>query len=49
MIDNELVAKEVLKMRADGLSARETAKKLCSLALGKNTSDNVSVVVVFLK
>ena len=46
-LDNELVGKEAVRMRKDGLSAKDTAKQLCSLALDKNTSDNVSAVVVF--
>lgn len=47
VLDTELVAKEALKMRKDGLAAKDTAKYICGLALDNNTSDNVSVVVVY--
>ena len=46
-LDNELVGKEAIRMRKDGLTAKDITKQLCSLALDKNTSDNVSVVVIF--
>lgn len=49
VLDNELVGREALKMRREGLSAKDTAKQLCALALNKNTSDNVSAVVVFFE
>ena len=49
VLDNEFVGREAVKMRKDGKTAKNTAKKLCSLALEKNTSDNVSAVVVFFE
>jgi len=49
VLDNELVGKEALKMRHSGLSAKDTAKQLCSLALDNYTSDNVSAVVVYFE
>ncbi len=49
VLDNEQVGREALKMRKDGLTAKDTAKQICRLALNKNTSDNVSAVVVFFQ
>ena len=46
VLDNELVARKAIQMKKDGLTAKDSAKQLCSLALEKNTSDNVSVVVI---
>ena len=48
VIDNEAVAKLVLRCRADGLKAGEVAKVLCSEAVRKGSSDNVSAVIIFL-
>ncbi len=49
VLDNEEVARDAVAMRKEGLSAQECAKRLCQIGLKKNTSDNVSVVVVFLE
>ena len=49
VMDNEQVGKEALLWRDAGLNAEETAKNLCSLALEKKTSDNVSTVVVYFE
>ena len=49
VLDNEEVARSVLAMRKEGLCAKDCAKTLCRMALKKNTSDNVSVVVVYLE
>jgi len=48
VMDNEEVGRDVVQYRAQGDSAGDAAKKLCSLAIEKGTSDNVSVVVVYL-
>lgn len=48
VMDNEEVGKNVVQFRAQGNSAGDAAKKLCSLAVEKGTSDNVSVIVVYL-
>jgi serine/threonine protein phosphatase PrpC len=48
VMDNEEVGRDVTQFRAEGNSAGDAAKKLCSLAVEKGTSDNVSVVVVYL-
>jgi len=47
VLDNEQVAREAVKMRENGSTAKDTAKLICGMALDKNTSDNVSAVVVF--
>lgn len=49
VLDNEEVARETSAMRKAGLTAQECAKALCKLAMKKGTSDNVTVLVVFLK
>jgi len=48
VMDNDEVGRDVVQFRAQGDSAGDAAKKLCSLALEKGGSDNVSVVVVYL-
>ena len=48
VIDNESVAKIVLNYRNDNVSASDIAKILCSEAVRKGSSDNVSAVVIFL-
>ncbi len=48
VLDNEEVAREVIKMRKGGLDAKECAKKLCEIAVRKCSSDNVSVNVCFV-
>lgn len=48
VMDSNEVALGLQKLRQDGLSASDAAKTLCSMALRKGTSDNVSVVVVYL-
>ena len=48
VMDNDEVGRDVLQYRAKGDSAGDAAKKLCSSAIEKGTSDNVSVVVVYL-
>ena len=48
VMDADEVAKDLNQMRAQKLTARDAARNLCSLALGKGTSDNVSAVVVYL-
>jgi serine/threonine protein phosphatase PrpC len=49
VLDNEEVAKNAVAIRKEGLSAQECAKILCQMAVKKNTSDNVSVVVIYLE
>lgn len=49
VLDNEEVAREANAMRKGGLTAQECAKALCKLAIKKGTTDNVTVLVVFLK
>jgi serine/threonine protein phosphatase PrpC len=49
VMDNEEVGRDVLQFRLLGDSAGDAAKKLCSLAIEKGTSDNVSVIVVYLE
>jgi serine/threonine protein phosphatase PrpC/serine/threonine protein kinase len=49
VMDSSEVALDLHKMRhREKMSARDTARTLCSMALRKGTSDNVSAVVVFL-
>lgn len=48
VMDTEEVAMDVAKMRKQGMNARDSARTICSMALRKGTSDNVSVVVVYL-
>jgi len=48
VMDSNEVALDLHKMRKQGMSASDAAKALCSMALNKGTSDNVSAVVVFL-
>ena len=48
VMDSNEVAVDLDKMRKQGMPAKDAAKALCSMALRKGTSDNVSAVVVFL-
>ena len=49
VMDSEQVSQILTKLRyTDSMSASDSAKTLCSLALEKGTSDNVSAVVVYL-
>lgn len=49
VMDSEEVALDLHKMRREqGLSARDAARSLCSLAIRKGTTDNISVVVVYV-
>jgi len=48
VMDNEEVAREVVKMRKSGMDAKLCAKTLCDIAVRKCSSDNVSVNVVFV-
>ena len=48
-LDNEEVGREVLQMRSKGVSANDVARRLCEKAIEKRSSDNVSVVVIFLE
>ena len=50
VMDNEEVAQDLLKMRYErNMSASDAAKKICEMALNKGTSDNVSVVIIYLE
>lgn len=42
------VALDLYKMRAKGITAKDAARELCLMAVKKGSSDNVSVVVVYL-
>jgi serine/threonine protein phosphatase PrpC/serine/threonine protein kinase len=46
---NEEIAKEVTRLRQQGLEANAAAKQLASRAVEKGSTDNVSVVVVYLE
>jgi serine/threonine protein phosphatase PrpC len=48
VMDSNEVALDLHKMREQGMSARDAARSLCTTALNKGSSDNVSVVVVYL-
>lgn len=48
VMDSDEVAIDISTMRAQGMTAKDTARTLCSMALKKGTSDNVSAVMVFL-
>lgn len=48
VMDSNEVALDLHKMRKQGMSASDSVKAICSMALKKGTSDNVSAVVVFL-
>jgi serine/threonine protein phosphatase PrpC len=48
VIDSEEASRIVAKLRGQNMSAGDAAKKLCKLALEKGSSDNVSVVALFL-
>ena len=49
VLDNEEVGREVLKLRSKGMSANEIARQLCEKAVQKSSSDNVSVIIIFLE
>lgn len=49
VMDNEQIGKELARTKNAGVSAGDAAKRLCSLALERGTSDNVSAVVVYLE
>jgi len=49
VMDSNEVAMDLLKMRkSNNMSAQDAARTLCSMALRKGSSDNVSAVVVYL-
>jgi len=48
VMDSDEVALDLVKMRKQGLNARDAARNLCSMAFKKGTADNVSVVVVYV-
>ena len=48
VMDNDEVGRDVISFRDKGMSADEAARELCSSALEKGTSDNVSAVVIYL-
>lgn len=48
VMDSEEVSMDLKQMRAKGMSATDAARSICSMALQKGTTDNVSAVVVFL-
>ena len=49
VMDSDEVANDLFKMRKkNSMSAHDAARTLCSMALRKGTSDNVSAVVVYL-
>lgn len=48
VMGSEEVALDLQKMRKKGISASDAARELCSMALKKGSSDNISVVVVYL-
>ena len=45
---SEEVAKEVTRMRRGGMDASDAAKQLCSKAVQSGSTDNVSVVLIYL-
>ena len=48
VIDSNEIAIELSKMRKSKLSARDTARAICAMAVRKGSTDNVSASVVFL-
>lgn len=48
VMDSEEVASILHRMKQQGLHARDAARSLCSMAVKKGTTDNVSVVVVYV-
>jgi serine/threonine protein phosphatase PrpC len=48
VLDNEQVGKEVARLKRAGTAAGDVAKRLCSMAIDKGSTDNVSAVVVYL-
>jgi serine/threonine protein phosphatase PrpC len=46
---NEEVAKEVTRLRRQGMDAGDAAKQLCSKAVQSGSTDNVSVVLIYLE
>jgi serine/threonine protein phosphatase PrpC len=49
VMDSQEVVRDVTRMKQRGVSAANAAKNLCAMALEKGSSDNVSVVVVYLE
>lgn len=49
VLDNEEVGRDAVEMRKRGLSATDCAQHLCDLAKKKGTSDNVTVIIVYLE
>ena len=49
VLDNEEVARNAVAIRKQGLNSQECAKLLCQMAAKKKTSDNVSVVVIYME
>jgi serine/threonine protein phosphatase PrpC len=43
------VGRDAVEMRKRGLSATDCAQHLCDLAKKKGTSDNVTVIIVYLE
>lgn len=48
VMDNDEVGRYITGFREKGLSADQSARKLCNLALEKGACDNVSVVAIYL-
>lgn len=48
-MDSNEVARDLAKMRLQGMSARDAARAICAEALRKGSPDNVSAVVVYLR
>ena len=48
VIDNEEAGREVLRLREEGQTASEVAKRQCRKAVEKGSPDNVSVIVLYL-
>ncbi|CAB9503498.1 linked kinase-associated serine/threonine phosphatase 2C [Seminavis robusta] len=49
VMDSKEVARVVTAVRSRGTSAGDAAKTLCSMAIEKGSSDNVSAVIVYLE
>ena len=49
VMDSDEVAHVVATVRARGTSAGDAAKTICSMAIEKGSSDNVSTVIVYLQ
>lgn len=48
VMDSEEIAMDLAMMRKQGMNARDCARAVCSMALDKGTTDNVSAVIVYL-